>query len=30
MPPGVSGVMLGDVVKVELDIQLVEPDTTAL
>jgi polyisoprenoid-binding protein YceI len=25
MPPGVSGVMLGDVVKVELDIQLLEP-----
>jgi polyisoprenoid-binding protein YceI len=26
MPPGVSGVMLGDVVKFELDIQLLEPD----
>jgi polyisoprenoid-binding protein YceI len=25
LPPGVSGAMLGDVVKVELDIQLVEP-----
>ena len=25
MPPGVSGVMLGDVVKFELDIQLLEP-----
>ncbi|MDY7102589.1 MAG: YceI family protein [Actinomycetota bacterium] len=26
MPPGVSGAMLGDVVKVELDIQLLEPE----
>lgn len=26
MPPGVSGVVLGDVVKVELDLQLLEPD----
>jgi polyisoprenoid-binding protein YceI len=25
MPPGVSGVMLGDAIKFELDIQLVEP-----
>jgi polyisoprenoid-binding protein YceI len=25
MPPGVSGAMLGDVVKIELDIQLLEP-----
>jgi polyisoprenoid-binding protein YceI len=25
LPPGVSGAMLGDVVKVELDIQLIEP-----
>jgi polyisoprenoid-binding protein YceI len=25
LPPGVSGAMLGDVVKVELDIQVVEP-----
>lgn len=25
MPPGVSGVVLGDVVKVELDLQLLEP-----
>jgi polyisoprenoid-binding protein YceI len=25
LPPGVSGVMLGDVIKIELDIQLVEP-----
>jgi polyisoprenoid-binding protein YceI len=25
MPPGVSGAMLGDVVKVELDVQLLEP-----
>ena len=25
MPPGVSGVMLGDVVKIELDLQLLEP-----
>jgi polyisoprenoid-binding protein YceI len=25
MPPGISGVMLGDVVKVELDLQLLEP-----
>ena len=25
MPPGISGVVLGDVVKVELDLQLVEP-----
>lgn len=27
MPPGVSGVALGDVVKVELDLQLLEPDS---
>jgi polyisoprenoid-binding protein YceI len=26
MPPGVSGVMLGDVVKIELDVQFLEPD----
>ena len=26
MPPGVSAVALGDVVKIELDIQLLEPD----
>ncbi|MCU1485712.1 MAG: hypothetical protein JWN67_2458 [Actinomycetia bacterium] len=26
LPPGVSGVMLGDVVKVELDLQLLEPE----
>jgi polyisoprenoid-binding protein YceI len=26
MPPGVSAAMLGDVVKIELDVQLVEPD----
>lgn len=26
MPPGVSGVVLGDVVKVELDLQLLEPE----
>ena len=25
LPPGVSGAMLGDVVKIELDIQLIEP-----
>jgi polyisoprenoid-binding protein YceI len=25
MPPGVSGAMLGDVVKIELDLQLLEP-----
>ena len=25
MPPGVSGAVLGDVVKIELDIQLLEP-----
>ena len=25
IPPGVSGAMLGDVVKIELDIQLLEP-----
>src|SRR3954469_15882281 len=27
MPPGVSGVVLGDVVKVELDLQLLEPES---
>ena len=27
MPPGVSGVILGDVVKVELDLQLLEPES---
>lgn len=26
MPPGVSGVLLGDVVKIELDIQFLEPE----
>jgi polyisoprenoid-binding protein YceI len=26
LPPGVSGAMLGDAVKVELDLQLLEPD----
>jgi polyisoprenoid-binding protein YceI len=26
LPPGVSGAMLGDVVKIELDLQLVEPE----
>jgi polyisoprenoid-binding protein YceI len=25
MPPGVSGVMLGDIVKIDLDVQLLEP-----
>ena len=30
MPPGVSGAMLGDVVKVELDLQLLEPDDDAV
>jgi polyisoprenoid-binding protein YceI len=29
MPPGVSAVALGDVVKVELDLQLLEPDLVA-
>lgn len=29
MPPGVSGALLGDVVKVELDIQLLEPSDPA-
>jgi polyisoprenoid-binding protein YceI len=29
MPPGVSAAMLGDVVKVELDLQLVEPDAAS-
>jgi polyisoprenoid-binding protein YceI len=27
MPPGISEVALGDVVKVELDLQLLEPDS---
>src|SRR3954468_3400397 len=27
MPPGVSGVVLGDVVKAELDLQLLEPES---
>jgi polyisoprenoid-binding protein YceI len=27
MPPGITAVVLGDVVKVELDIQLLEPET---
>ena len=27
MPPGISAVALGDVVKVELDLQLLEPDS---
>jgi polyisoprenoid-binding protein YceI len=26
MPPGVSGALLGDVVKIELDLQLIEPE----
>jgi polyisoprenoid-binding protein YceI len=30
MPPGVSAIALGDVVKIELDIQLVEPETRAV
>jgi polyisoprenoid-binding protein YceI len=30
MPPGVSAVALGDVVKIELDIQLIEPDGTTI
>jgi polyisoprenoid-binding protein YceI len=29
MPPGVSGAMLGDAVKIDLDIQLLEPEPTA-
>jgi polyisoprenoid-binding protein YceI len=29
MPPGVSGAMLGDVVKVELDLQLLEPESVS-
>lgn len=29
LPPGVSGVMLGDVLKIVLDIQLVEPEPAA-
>jgi polyisoprenoid-binding protein YceI len=29
MPPGVSGVMLGDAVKIDLDIQLLEPEAAA-
>jgi polyisoprenoid-binding protein YceI len=28
LPPGVSSVVLGDVIKVEIDVQLLEPDTT--
>ena len=28
LPPGVSSVALGDVIKVEIDLQLLEPDTT--
>jgi polyisoprenoid-binding protein YceI len=28
LPPGVSGVALGDVIKIEIDLQLLEPDTT--
>lgn len=30
MPPGVSAVALGDVVKIELDIQLIEPDSDSI
>ena len=30
MPPGVSAVALGDVVKVELDLQLLEPDAPSV
>jgi len=29
LPPGVGGVLLADVVKIELDIQLIEPDLNA-
>ena len=28
LPPGVSSVALGDVIKIEIDLQLLEPDTT--
>jgi polyisoprenoid-binding protein YceI len=29
MPPGIGGAMLGDIVKFNLDIQLLEPETTS-
>ena len=29
LPPGVSSVALGDVIKIEIDLQLLEPDTAA-
>jgi polyisoprenoid-binding protein YceI len=29
LPPGVSAVVLGDVIKVEIDLQLLEPDTAS-
>jgi hypothetical protein len=29
VPPGVSSVALGDVIKVEIDLQLLEPDGSA-
>jgi polyisoprenoid-binding protein YceI len=28
LPPGVSSVALGDVIKIEIDLQLLEPETT--